>query len=185
MDRYTAIVERISAVVKKAGIDTDFRNELVGIAYEFQYEHLPTVSKRVYEVALEDLLENRYVQDLIITGLVLDDLANYNSLAIELNGNDTDKYFLRMMKKDDGLYMVDEVIAMGIAEAGGKLATTLFGYFDVKKPDYIAKLEQRSALVGNSTTYLDDILLALIAGMISMVVVENPKALTFKGGTIL
>ena len=74
----------------------------------------------------------REVQNAILTGLELDELAEKGLLSEPLSS---------MLLSDYGLYGVDEVLALAIVNVYGSIGFTNFGYVDKTKPGIIGKLD--------------------------------------------
>ncbi|WP_440896177.1 phosphatidylglycerophosphatase A family protein [Amphibacillus sp. Q70] len=108
---------------------------------------------------MEDCLENvdkvlskREVQNAVITGIQLDVLAEQNQLVTPLQ---------ETISTDEGLYGVDEIIALSIVNVYGSIGFTNYGYIDKQKPGILEKLNDKSS--GECHTFLDDIVGAIAA----------------------
>lgn len=102
---------------------------------------------------VERVIEKREVQNVIFTGITLDELAENGYIQEPLVG---------MLKRDDGLYGVDEIMGLGIVNVYGSIGLTNFGYLDKIKPGIIGKLN-KSHLEGMVNAFLDDIIAAIAA----------------------
>ena len=60
-----------------------------------------------------------------------------------------------IVKRDEGLYGIDEVIALSIVNVYGSIGFTNFGYIDKLKPGILEYLNDKST--GKVHTFLDDI----------------------------
>lgn len=101
---------------------------------------------------VERILSKREVQNAIITGIELDRLAEKNQLSEPL---------LDLIKRDEGLYGIDEIIAFSIVNVYGSIGFTNYGYIDKMKPGILKKLNDNRN--GSCHTFLDDIVGAIAA----------------------
>ena len=105
------------------------------------------------------VLSKREVQHAIMTGIALDVLAEKKMLD--------DKDLESILRRDEGLYGVDEVLAYGICNLYGSIALTNFGFIDKKKYGIIAKLNEEGKDSGVVNTFIDDIVGAIAASAAS------------------
>lgn len=110
-------------------------------------------------LSIEDCIENvdkvlskREVQNAVITGIQLDVLAEQNQLTSPLQ---------ETIASDEGLYGIDEIIALSIVNVYGSIGFTNYGYIDKEKPGILKKLNDKSS--GQCHTFLDDIIGAIAA----------------------
>lgn len=101
---------------------------------------------------VERVLEKREIQNAIITGIQLDVLAESGMLMQPLQD---------MIARDEGLYGIDEILALSIVNVYGSIGFTNYGYIDKIKPGILEKLNDQSD--GAIHTFLDDIVGALAA----------------------
>lgn len=108
---------------------------------------------------MEDCLENvnrvlskREVQNAVITGIELDILAEKKLITEPL---------LTTLLNDEGLYGVDEIIALSIVNVYGSIGFTNYGFIDKQKPGILGKINTKTPGVCN--TFLDDIVGAIAA----------------------
>lgn len=80
---------------------------------------------------VERVLSKREVQNALITGIELDVLAEKGMLSEPLQD---------IVKRDEGLYGIDEVIALSIVNVYGSIGFTNFGYIDKLKPGILEYL---------------------------------------------
>ncbi|WP_102345009.1 phosphatidylglycerophosphatase A family protein [Bacillus sp. Marseille-P3661] len=111
------------------------------------------------DLKIEDCYENvdrviakREVQNAIITGIELDILAEKGLISEPL---------LSTLMRDEGLYGVDEIIALSIVNVYGSIGFTNYGYIDKQKPGILEKLNKK--VPGVCHTFLDDIVGAIAA----------------------
>lgn len=106
----------------------------------------------------EWVLRKREVQNAILTGIALDQLAEQKKLPSPLQ---------EIVANDEGLYGCDEILALSIVNVYGSIGLTNFGYLDKMKPGIVAKLNQKSET--NVQTFLDDIVCAIAASASSRI----------------
>lgn len=131
------------------GVTVDDIAELV---YFLQKQYHPNLTLDLCRHNVERVLSKREVQNAIITGIELDRLAEKNALSEPL---------LDLVKRDEGLYGIDEVIAFSIVNVYGSIGFTNYGYIDKKKPGILKKLNDNTN--GKCHTFLDDIVGAIAA----------------------
>jgi phosphatidylglycerophosphatase A len=101
---------------------------------------------------VERVLSKREVQNAILTGIQLDMLAEKGMLEEPLQS---------IIKVDESLYGVDEILAFSIVNVYGSIGFTNYGYIDKQKPGILARLNDKST--GECHTFLDDIVGAIAA----------------------
>ena len=113
---------------------------------------------------VERVLSKREVQNAILTGIQLDLLSEQGLLEEPLQS---------IIRTDEGLYGVDEILAFSIVNVYGSIGFTNYGYIDKKKPGILEKLNDKSS--GECHTFLDDIVGAIAAAASSRLAhsVEN------------
>ncbi|MCL6451778.1 MAG: phosphatidylglycerophosphatase A [Acetobacteraceae bacterium] len=103
-------------------------------------------------LAVEAVVEKREVQHAVLTGAALDMLAEQRRLPEPLGA---------ILRADDGLYGVDEVMALAVTNIYGSIGLTNFGYLDKEKLGIIGELNRRKG--GQVHTFLDDLVAAIAA----------------------
>jgi len=123
-----AIEKRARQLLKERGVELEDIADLVYYLQNKYHENL----------RMEDCLENvnrvlskREVQNAIITGIELDILAEKGLLSEPL---------LTTLLNDEGLYGVDEIIALSIINVYGSIGFTNYGYIDKQKPGILEKI---------------------------------------------
>lgn len=109
-----------------------------------------TMDECVHNV--ERVLEKREIQNAIITGIQLDMLAEEGALFEPLQG---------MIERDEGLYGIDEILALSIVNVYGSIGFTNYGYIDKMKPGILKSLNDKNSRQVH--TFLDDLVGALAA----------------------
>lgn len=134
--------------------------EISEIVRETQLPYNPALTLEECDVTIQGILTKREVQNALMTAIELDKLAEEDKIS--------DPYLLAMLKTDDGLYGIDEVIPMGIVNLYGTIGYTTFGYLDKLKPGIIGHLDKHNE-DGRVHTFLDDIVCAIAASACSRI----------------
>ena len=121
--------------------------------------------------SVERVLNKREVQHAILVGVELDELAEKGLLSEPL---------LSIVANDEGLFGVDETIAIGSVFTYGSIAVTTFGHLDKQKIGVIKELDTVSGEHVN--TFLDD-LVASIAASASARIAHRSRDLEEEGET--
>ena len=98
------------------------------------------------------VIAKREVQNALFTGIQLDILAEKGLLQEPLQS---------FIEKDEGLYGVDEILALSIVNVYGSIGFTNYGYIDKQKPGILKQLNDKSS--DQCHTFLDDIVGAIAA----------------------
>ncbi|MBM6615780.1 phosphatidylglycerophosphatase A [Desemzia sp. RIT804] len=113
---------------------------------------------------VESVLKKREVQNAILTGIQLDILAEKNQLMSPLQD---------IVTEDEGLFGIDEILALSIVNVYGSIGFTNYGYIDKVKPGILERLNSHE---GNEVhTFLDDIVGAIAASAASRLAHDNPS----------
>lgn len=119
------------------------------------------------ELCLENVkavLKKREVQNTILTGIQLDILAENKQLMNPL---------LDIIVDDEGLYGIDEIMALSIVNVYGSIGFTNYGYIDKIKPGILGKLNSHDD--NEVHTFLDDIVGAIAAAAASRLAHAHPS----------
>jgi len=126
--------------------------DVAEVVYEIQHEYYPDLTVEECLLSVKSVMEKREVQHAILTGLTLDVLAEEGRLPEPLQG---------ILRSDDSLYGVDEVLALSITNVYGSIGLTNFGYLDKQKLGILGELNRRKE--GEVHTFLDDLLAGVAA----------------------
>ena len=96
--------------------------------------------------SVDAVLTKREVHNAIITGVQLDILAEENKLLSPLQ---------EILTEDEGLYGIDEIMALSIVNVYGSIGFTNYGYIDKVKPGILKELNAHDG--EHVHTFLDDI----------------------------
>lgn len=135
--------------LKKRGVEL---TEIANLVYEIQKGYIPDLETKDCLESVERVLEKREVQYAILTGLSLDTLAEKGLIEEPL---------LSTLWRDDGLFGIDEILALSVVNVYGSIGLTNFGYLDKLKPGVIGELNRNKGERVN--TFLDDLVAAIAA----------------------
>lgn len=122
------------------------------IVYEMQapYNHGLKIEDCIDSV--ETVLLKREIQHALLVGIELDRLAEQNKLSEPLQS---------IIASDEGLFGVDETIALGATFGYGSIAVTTFGHLDRHKIGIIKNLDNKDGI--HVHTFLDDLVASIAA----------------------
>ncbi|MEI4769710.1 phosphatidylglycerophosphatase A [Psychrobacillus sp. FJAT-51614] len=160
MDRQTSRVH--SRTVEKAANDALLRRgvtieEIAKIVYEMQFPYNEGLTIEHCIESIKSVLKKREMQHAILVGIELDELAEKKLLSEPLQ---------QIVEADEGLFGIDETIALGAVYTYGSIAVTTFGHLDKNKIGIISKLDTK-AENGIIHTFLDDIVASIAASAAS------------------
>lgn len=135
--------------LEKRGVTVD---EIADLVYFLQKPYHPGLTLDECKIHIHYVLEKREVENAVITGIQLDILCEKGLLEEPLSSRVT---------TDEGLYGIDEVLALSIVNVYGSIGFTNFGYIDKVKPGILEKLNEKGG--EHVHTFLDDIVGAIAA----------------------
>ncbi|MEK4564590.1 phosphatidylglycerophosphatase A [Alkalihalobacillus sp. FSL R5-0424] len=121
------------------------------IVFDLQKPYAENLDMASCIESTDAVLRKREIQHAILVGVELDVLAEKGLLSEPL---------LSMVKQDEGLFGVDETIALGSVFGFGSIAVTTFGYLDKQKVGIIQELDKKKEHVN---TFLDDLVASIAA----------------------
>ncbi|WLR50457.1 phosphatidylglycerophosphatase A [Bacillus tianshenii] len=127
--------------------------DLADLVYYLQEKYHPDLSMEDCIHNVTRVLAKREVHNAILTGIQLDLLAE--------KGGQLEEPLQSILIKDEGLYGIDEIIALSIVNVYGSIGFTNYGYIDKQKPGILQRLNDKST--GQCHTFLDDIVGAIAA----------------------
>ena len=142
--------EKTIKKIKERGVDLD---QIILLIWKLQKKYRPTLTKRQCSDALNKVLSKREVCHAILTGIAIDENVEKKRFSKEINS---------IINKDEGLYGIDEILALSIVNVYGSIAFTNFGYLDKLKPGIIGEIDKKGK-GKNCHTFLDDLICALVA----------------------
>src|SRR5690606_5001745 len=132
------------------------RRQIAELVMVLQSPYFPELTVEECEVHVDAVLSKREVQNAVLTGIQLDILAEEGKLFPPLQA---------MIKNDEGLYGVDEILALSIVNVYGSIGFTNFGYIDKVKPGILVHLNDKNDK--HTHTFLDDTVGAIAASAAS------------------
>lgn len=132
--------------------------DMAELVYFLQKDYVPHLTLAICAENVEAVLLKREVQNTIITGIQLDISAENNQLLSPLQ---------EILTEDEGLYGIDEIMALSIVNVYGSIGFTNYGYIDKVKPGILAKLNSHDDKEVH--TFLDDIVGAIAAAAASRI----------------
>jgi phosphatidylglycerophosphatase A len=165
-----------SEQVTKATLDALQRRnvtveDIAEIVFEMQKEYNDGLTLEHCIQSVERVLRKREVQHAILVGIELDELAEKKLLSEPLQS---------IIEQDEGLFGVDETIALGSVFTYGSIAVTTFGHLDKHKIGIIKRLDTKT---GNGVnTFLDDLVGSVAASAASRLA-HNIRDLEERGET--
>ncbi len=130
--------------------------EIAELTYFLQKDYILGLTMESCLQNVEHVLAKREVQNAILTGIELDLLAERRQLSEPLQS---------MLRADESLYGVDEVLALSILNIYGSIGYTNYGYIDKLKHGCLAALNDKSS--GRVHCFLDDLVGAVAAAAAS------------------
>ncbi|NLC46592.1 MAG: phosphatidylglycerophosphatase A [Firmicutes bacterium] len=143
--------EHVVQMLQERGVSLD---DIAELSWQLQAPYNNELTKQECRESVERVLEKREILYPVLTGLVIDKLAEEGKLPEPL---------LSVICRDEGLYGVDELLGLGITNIYGSVGLTSFGYLDKMKNGILGKMNQTQKNGGRVTTFLDDIVAALAA----------------------
>lgn len=126
-------------------------HDLAKIVHKMESGYIPELTVDKCERVLVNEMHKRELMNNVMVGLELDRLAEEKQLKEPL---------LSIIRNDAGVFGVDEVLALQIANIYGTIGSTNFGYLDRVKYGVIKSFDEDDQHVN---TFLDDLLGAIVA----------------------
>lgn len=130
--------------------------DIAEIVYDMQLPYNPNLTLQECADSVERVLQKREIQHALLVGIELDKLAEQKKLSEPLQ---------TIVEQDEGLFGVDETIALGAVLTYGSIAVTTFGHLDKVKVGIIEKLDTKKN--GGVHTFLDDLVASVAASAAS------------------
>ena len=144
-ERYQATLEAL----KRRGVDFQ---KLAAILFDLQKKYNPNMTIEQCLHHIMKVLEKTEVQHAVLTGIAIDELVEAKQFPSPIQ---------EIIERDEGLYGIDEILALSITNIYGSIGLTNFGYLDKVKPGIIGVYDTKGN--GGVHTFLDDILCAIVA----------------------
>lgn len=149
-------------LLKKRGVALE---EIAELVYDLQQPYLSDITMELCLDNVKAVLRKREVQNAVLTGIELDMLCEEGKLSSPLQ---------QIIKEDEGLYGIDEILALSIVNVYGSIGFTNYGFLDKTKPKVIERLDDHKN-TNETHTFLDDIVGAIAAAAASRVAHDNPE----------
>lgn len=130
--------------------------ELAKIVYDLQIPYQKDLTLDECHHHVLRVLEKTEVQNAVLTGIAIDELTEKKLLPEPIQS---------IIERDEGLYGIDEILALSITNIYGSIGLTNFGYLDKQKPGIIGRFDNKKN--GGVHTFIDDILCAIVAAACS------------------
>jgi len=137
------------AALERRGVTIEAVAEIV---FELQQPYNKGLEMAHCIESVEGVLRKRELQHAILVGIELDELAEQGKLSAPLQ---------QIVESDEGLFGVDETIALGAVFTYGSIAVTTFGHLDKNKTGIIQELDTKAG--GSIHTFLDDLVASIAA----------------------
>lgn len=139
--------------------------EIAELVYDLQAPYIDDITMEHCLHNVKAVLRKREVQNTILVGLELDILAEEGKISSPLQ---------EIISSDEGLFGIDEVLALAIVNVYGSIGLTNFGYLDKLKPKVINRLDAEKE-DSEVNTFLDDIVGAIAAAAASRIAHSEPS----------
>jgi phosphatidylglycerophosphatase A len=146
-------------LMEKRGVSLEAIGEIV---YELQRPYNDTLSLDECVESVSHVLKKREVQNALLTGIALDELAEAKKLPQPLQ---------TMMEIDEPLYGVDEILTLSIINVYGSIGLTSFGYLDKIKVGILKRLNHCNDQIH---VFLDDLVAGVAAAASARIAHRNP-----------
>ena len=150
------------ALLERRGVQL---TDIAEIVYDLQKDYVEGLNLDTCLENINAVLLKREVQNAIITGIELDMAADQGHLSPILSD---------MLKRDEGLYGIDEILVLSIVNVYGSIGFTNFSYVDKIKPGIVGRLNADK--VTQCNTFIDDIVGAIAAAAASRIAHAQPAA---------
>ncbi|SDY79657.1 Phosphatidylglycerophosphatase A [Evansella caseinilytica] len=144
------VVEKAARdLLKERGVELE---DIAKIVYDMQVQYNDGLRMEDCYDSVNKVLEKREIQHAILVGVELDKLAEKKLLSEPLQS---------IVETDEGLFGIDETIALGSVLGYGSIAVTTFGYLDKEKIGIIKELDTKRD--SSIHTFLDDLVCSIAA----------------------
>jgi phosphatidylglycerophosphatase A len=141
--------------LKKRGVEIE---DIAKLTFFLQEQYVADLTMDRCMESVEHVLQKREVQNALLTGIELDMLAEKGMISEPLQ---------TILRQDESLYGVDEILALAILNLYGSIGYTNYGYIDKLKHGILSHLNDKST--GEVHTFLDDLVGAVAAAAASRI----------------
>ncbi len=157
MMNQSALDELVIQKINDRGVQLE---EIAELTYFLQADYCKNLTKEDCLHHVKAVLKKREVQNAVLTGIRLDELAEMNLLEGPLQ---------TMVESDYSLYGIDEILAFSILNVYGSIGFTNYGYIDKLKPGILGEIDRRGKEKGCCQTFMDDLVGAIAAAAASRI----------------
>lgn len=147
------LYEKSIEVLNNRGVTIEDIAELVE---KLQEPYNPSIKLEECIENVDHVLKKREVAHAILTGVAIDELAEKKELPEPIQS---------IIDTDEGLYGIDEILALSIVNLYGTIGLTSYGYLDKAKSGIIKELDTKQ--YGRVNTFLDDLVAGVAAAAAS------------------
>lgn len=153
MEHYDLAIKKL----KERGVTI---NDIAEVTLFLQTKYVKglTLDHCIEEV--KNVIKKRESINAILTGISIDEVAEKKLI---------DKELCKIIMDDEGLYGIDEILALSIVNVHGSIALTNFGYADKIKPGVVKIIDNDGHNGNKCNTFLDDIVCAIAASAASRI----------------
>ncbi|SMS14567.1 phosphatidylglycerophosphatase A [Levilactobacillus zymae] len=145
----TSLNKRTIDLLEQRGVSLE---AIANLVVFLQKDYIQDLTLAMARDSVQAVLRKREVQNALITGIQLDIAAERHALLAPLQ---------TIVERDEGLYGVDETMALSIVDLYGSIGFTNYGYIDRVKPGILKILNAHEP--GKIHTFLDDLVGAIAA----------------------
>lgn len=138
--------------------------DIANIVFDLQKDYVKDLAINDCLNTVNSIIEKREVINAILTGIAIDEAVEKELFDEPINN---------IIKTDDHLYGIDEILPLSIVNIYGSIAFTNFGYLDKIKPGIIGKLDNLGKEKKQCHTFLDDIICAIASSAASKIAHKN------------
>jgi phosphatidylglycerophosphatase A len=139
----TALEQKARELLEERGVTI---RDIADLVFFLQKDYIEKLDIELCIHSVNRVLTKREVHNAIITGIELDKLAEQKKLDYPLQN---------ILEEDEGLYGIDEIMALSIVNVYGSIGFTNYGYIDKVKPGILKKLNEHDGV--HVHTFLDDL----------------------------
>lgn len=144
--------------LKKNGVEI---RDIAEIVYDLQKVY-GELTMEVCEENVRAVLKKRETVHAILTAIGIDEMVEKGLFPEPIQS---------IIKEDEGLYGIDEILGLSIVNIYGSIGLTNFGYLDKQKMGIIDRLDKMKGK--KVTTFIDDIVAAIAAAAASRYAHQN------------
>ena len=159
----TALEQKARELLEERGVTI---RDIADLVFFLQKDYIEKLDIELCIHSVNRVLTKREVHNAIITGIELDKLAEQKKLDYPLQN---------ILEEDEGLYGIDEIMALSIVNVYGSIGFTNYGYIDKVKPGILKKINEHDGV--HVHTFLDDLVGAIAASAASRLAHEHPRKL--------